>query len=148
MLERVLKTGFPVYNFDQLQIVIDATLIEPRGKMSKKTVTLSDTVQKDGEFLALFLHELAHFMDIYIHVSENGVDPSQNFYRISWKSETIKKAEAGKNAFVSGYAASNQYEDFAESFVFYILHNTTFAERAKNNTFLQKKYLYFQNRIF
>jgi len=50
--------------------------------------------------------------------------------------------------FVSGYAATNQYEDFAESFVFYIFHNATFADRALRSESIRQKYLFFANTVF
>jgi hypothetical protein len=50
--------------------------------------------------------------------------------------------------FVSGYAAANQYEDFAESLVFYIFHNATFADRALRSESLRQKYLFFANSLF
>ena len=50
--------------------------------------------------------------------------------------------------FVSGYAATNQYEDFAETFVFYVFHNSTFADRALRSESLRLKYLFFMNSVF
>ncbi len=50
--------------------------------------------------------------------------------------------------FVSGYAQSNQYEDFAESFVMYIFHNATFADRALRSESLRQKYLFLANSVF
>lgn len=50
--------------------------------------------------------------------------------------------------FVSGYALSNKYEDFAESFSFYVFHNDTFQERASKNTSLRKKYDFFKTYVF
>lgn len=50
--------------------------------------------------------------------------------------------------FVSGYALTNKYEDFAETFAFYVLHNTEFASKAKTNTALQQKYGFIYDNIF
>ncbi len=52
------------------------------------------------------------------------------------------------SAFVSGYAATNQYEDFAESLTFYIFHNDEFMERALKNDSLRQKYLFISNFVF
>ena len=49
---------------------------------------------------------------------------------------------------MSGYAATNKYEDFAESFTFYIFHNTYFADRALKNSSIREKYLFFSNNVF
>lgn len=50
--------------------------------------------------------------------------------------------------FVSGYALSNKYEDFAESFSFYVFHNDIFRDRALKNVSLQKKYDFFKTYVF
>ncbi len=52
------------------------------------------------------------------------------------------------SSFVSGYAATNQYEDFAETFVMYVFHNTAFLDRAKNSSALQKKYDFMKTTVF
>ncbi|HBA44948.1 TPA: hypothetical protein DEG21_03710 [Patescibacteria group bacterium] len=49
---------------------------------------------------------------------------------------------------MSGYSLSNKYEDFAESFVFYIFHNEEFLRRAKTNYSIKLKYNFFKNYIF
>ena len=41
------------------------------------------------------------------------------------------KAKMNSSAFVSGYAATNQYEDFAESFAMYVFHNAAFRAHCK-----------------
>jgi len=51
-------------------------------------------------------------------------------------------------SFVTGYAATNKYEDFAESFVFYVFHNRSFADMALKNESLRRKYLFFSEYIF
>ncbi len=51
-------------------------------------------------------------------------------------------------SFVSWYAATNQYEDFAESLTFYIFHNDEFMERALKNDALRQKYLFISNFVF
>ena len=50
--------------------------------------------------------------------------------------------------FVSGYAMTNQYEDFAESYLFYVMHNQEFLEKSFESQKLREKYLFFQNYIF
>lgn len=51
-------------------------------------------------------------------------------------------------AFVSGYAATNQYEDFAESFTMYVFHNAAFRARASKQESLQKKYDFLHQKVF
>lgn len=49
---------------------------------------------------------------------------------------------------MSGYAATNQYEDFAESLVWYVFHNEDFADRALRNEMIRQKYLFFATQVF
>jgi hypothetical protein len=80
--------------------------------------------------------------------SASGSDVSEDFYDISWEKPLVKQSGQDSNSFVSGYALTNQYEDFAESFTFYVFHNEEFASRALKNENLRKKYLFFNERIF
>jgi len=50
--------------------------------------------------------------------------------------------------FVSGYSMTNKYEDFAESFTYYVLHNNDFYEKSLLSDILKKKYDFFSNYIF
>lgn len=149
MIESVLQAESFHYSYQALSIFIDAFLIEPRGKMHGRLITLSSKVSRDSEFLKLFVHEFWHFIDIYIlRSTKNSSDPSENFYFISWKSSTIKKPTESIASFVSGYALTNQYEDFAESLVFYVFHNRMFEDRAMKNDSMRQKYLFFQKYLF
>lgn len=85
-----------------------------------------------------------------IHYLKPGIlgDPSDSFYAISWDSYKVKKKGAKLADFVSGYALSNKYEDFAESFSYYVFHNAEFKKRAKDNGMLAKKYEFFAKKLF
>jgi hypothetical protein len=131
-----------------LDIIIDAGLVEPRGRMKGRAISLSALVTRDSEFLKLFAHEFAHFVDIYRLTGDATSDPSNMFYRISWQSATTKLAWQKQKNFVSGYAATNQYEDFAESCVFYVFHNRVFEEQAMRDDIIRAKYLFFQTTVF
>jgi len=63
-----------------------------------------------------------------------------NFYGISWDTETIRKAEAKKKDFCSGYGMSDPFEDFAECFNLYTNHNIFFRQVAKTDAAMKKKY--------
>jgi Putative zinc-binding metallo-peptidase len=141
----------PVFRFpySQLSVFLDEYLIEPRGRMKGGSITLSNKVAKDAEFIQLFTHEFAHFLDIYVLVpKKKQADPSNEYYMISWSNPTVKRIGQTMSSFVSGYAATNQYEDFAESFVFYVFQNQTFLDRAMKNDDLRQKYLFFQKYVF
>jgi hypothetical protein len=100
-------------------------------------------IPSDSEQLKVFVHELGHIVDIFYLKKGILADPSDIFYAISWESFNTKKAGQKITDFVSGYALSNKYEDFAETFAFYIFHNEDFRNRAKKDSFLQKKYDFF-----
>lgn len=50
--------------------------------------------------------------------------------------------------FLSGYALTNKYEDFAESFTFYVFHNDEFKARAIKNLMIARKYNFFKKYVF
>jgi len=50
--------------------------------------------------------------------------------------------------FVSGYAMTNKYEDFAESLTYYILHNEDFLIKSKKSQYLKEKYIFFNFYLF
>lgn len=136
------------FSYRSLAVFIDANLVEPRGRMQGRLISLSARVLRDSEFLKLFVHELGHYMDIYVFTPKDGKDVSNDFYTISWQSSTVKRSSESLSSFVTGYSASNQYEDFAESLVFYIFHNQSFEDRAMRNESIRQKYLFFQKNIF
>lgn len=100
------------------------------------------------EALAVWIHEFWHFYDIYILKKYVFNDLSDKFYDISWDEKRVLKKDSKNIDFVSGYAMSNRYEDFAESFTFYVLHNKEFLKRAEKSERLQEKYNFFRKYIF
>jgi hypothetical protein len=149
IVETVLSSDEMQFWYRALSIVLDSGLIEPRGQMKWRIIRLSPQVRADSEFLQLLVHEVAHYIDIYSFISSgNRRDVSTQFYRISWDAPKTKKSGETLSSFISGYASTNQYEDFAETFTFYVFHNTTFSERALRNETLRKKYLFFANEVF
>jgi hypothetical protein len=76
------------------------------------------------EEVAVFIHEFWHYIDIdYLKNDFVSWDKSEKFYQISWESTKILNWWQKINDFVSWYAMTNKYEDFAESFIYYVLHN-------------------------
>jgi hypothetical protein len=43
---------------------------------------------------------------------------------------------------------TNKYEDFAESFTYYVLHNGDFLEKSNNSNLLKNKYDFFKKIVF
>lgn len=122
---------------------------EVRWKMKNWAILMfAPHLLKNEEFISVFIHELGHFVDLYYLRKWYFWDASNKFYDISWKSTKILKSWNGQKDFVSGYAMTNKYEDFAESFEFFILHNKDFLKKAQNSSKLMKKYEFFEEHIF
>lgn len=92
MITSFLNSRFSDFSYSALRIVLDKNLKEPRGRMQGKTITLSSQIVGDSEFFKLFLHEFAHFLDIFVLVPSNGRDISALFYDISWSRPAVKRA--------------------------------------------------------
>lgn len=148
LIENIFSSQYFNFNIEGLSLLIDIWQKEPRGKIQWKNITLSSGIRNDWEFLQLFIHEFGHFVDLYLLKGNASADPSEEFYAIDWKTASIKKPGVSLSNFVSGYAASNKYEDFAESFTWYVFHNANFADRALKNESLRKKYLFIADNIF
>ena len=134
-----------------------------RGLAGKTVMILDGTVKDDDEFRALFVHESGHNFDLGClkGTKESGKsafsdgsepiykdDPSVSFYSISWITSSVQRSNSNPEDFVSGYAAYEIFEDFAESFAYFILHNAEFVKRAQNNEVLAKKYAWFRDVLF
>ena len=117
--------------------------------MYNETVTLSATMTSITEASKVLVHELGHMIDIYYLKSRSGhSDPSSLFYDISWTEPTVMRSDMSGSSFISGYAATNQYEDFAEAFAFYVFHNKDFQRRAQSESALKEKYDFLQQYVF
>jgi len=132
---------------------------ERRGLAGKNTIIVDGTLP-DEEFRAVLIHEaLGHVFDLGClegsPLSGNSIfkdgnepifrdDTSLSFYRISWVDSTHQRTETKPEDFVSGYAASDPFEDLAESVIYYVLHNASFVERAQTNTALATKLKWLQ----
>lgn len=131
-----------------LSLVIDNTKLDPRWQVVGKKLTLSNKIKEMQESIKVFIHELWHIVDLHYLLNTWDYDPSEGFYKISWIDYNIKKKWAKLEDFVSWYALTNKYEDFAECFGFYVFHNEEFLKRAKNNEKLLDKYNFLKNKVF
>lgn len=144
-----LSKPFFKQNISSVSIQIASEQSEPRWQFKWERITMAGDIKDDGEFMKVLAHELGHYVDIITYTkTQTTPDISAKFYAISWKSSNEKYRESKLSDFVSGYAITNQYEDFAESFVFYMFHNATFKEKAKKSEILQKKYDFLRTYIF
>lgn len=110
------------------------------------------------EFLEVMAHELWHIIDLSVLVGRSQTlhtwftrfgtisftidDPSLIFYQISRTDETTKKSDHNDADFVSTYAMTDPFEDFAETWTAYIYHHDAFVIMKQNSRTLQLKYDY------
>lgn len=125
--------------FSGIEIVLLPSAREPRASIEGKRLTLGLQDIGPEEVTALLIHEGSHHYDLTQHQDR------WRFTQISWQSDDVKKADAQLSDFVSGYALTNSYEDFAESVTFFLLFQREFYERAQNSEALMTKYQYIQH---
>jgi hypothetical protein len=134
----------------------------PRGLSNSHVLELRCAGLSDSEIVSVLVHELGHVTDLGAftgnspnpsgfrdgHIVIRADDASAKFYALSWTDEKTKKFSANRLDFVSGYASTDPFEDFAESFDFYILHGTDFRMLAGESKVLQAKYDFLKNQVF
>lgn len=134
-----------------------------RGLGGGSTVILRCSDVTNKELVSVLVHEMGHVVDtgLYTGTPRAGRsefmdgnipvyndDLSLRFYRISWENETRMRPGAQKTDFVTGYAMTNPFEDFAETYNFYILHGNRFRQMAMYNNQLWRKYMFMKYYIF
>lgn len=126
--------------------------VKQRGLGGKTTIIIDGTAP-DSEFAGLLIHECGHVTHANLQGSStsgesafrDGKDifyndsPVAAFFAISWSTESVLQKGTKKTDFVSGYAQSDAFEDFAETFAMYILHRPVLKERAKTNKIIAAK---------
>lgn len=134
-----------------------------RGLGGGSTISLKCNDLSREELTSVFIHEMGHVVDTGLleghssagvsgyrehHLDVFKDDLSVEFYSISWKDSSTKHKDSRSLDFVTGYALSDPFEDFAESYNFYLLHGAQFKYAARFNTRLAKKYAYLRDKIF
>ena len=117
----------------------------------------------DSELVAVMVHEIGHITDSTVLTGNiiagtsafldgnNPVynnDSSLNFYQISFENEKTIRYAGLEADFVSGYAMTDPFEDFAETYAFYLLHGNEFRAMAQNNPALSQKYFFMKYSVF
>jgi hypothetical protein len=149
ILLNFLENKFFNPKIKELKIGMYKNIIDSRGKMKNKTLKFFWVLKMEqNEFLAVGIHEFAHYIDLYFLEKLVFKDISDYFYNISWESTKVMKKWNKGEDFVSWYAMTNKYEDFAESLTYYILHNLDFYEKWKKSKILKKKYDFFTRNLF
>ena len=133
-----------------------------RGSANRDTITINLWwITYDNEFFQVISHEIWHIIDLWwlqwtsskkspIFTEFNKQvfwidDPSIEYYKYSWTSETVRKSWVSKEDFCSGYGMSDPFEDFAECHNLYINHHDYFRHIAMNNNTMKNKYNFFSN---
>jgi|GEM_PF-1428793 hypothetical protein len=134
----------------------------PRGQSTSSTILIRGGMPRQ-ETISIMIHECGHIVDLgYLggtidsgeSVYPDGPIPTYNndlsadFYSISWKDVVTQYSNTNENDFVSGYASSDPFEDFAESFILYALHNDSFKKMASQNEAISQKYDFMRNFVF
>ena len=102
----------------------------------------------DEEYFAVLIHELGHYLDVNYFEKKVLFDLSNRFYDYSWDSSKVKKAWVSGKDFVSGYAMTNKYEDFAETFIYFVVYNQDFLTKSQDSDILAQKYNFFSEYVF
>lgn len=123
-----------------------------RGLGGKSTIIIDGNVP-NNEFIALIVHECGHVihgnmlgtMTSGASLYKDGNDtfakdsPATDFFAISWMTPQIANVGSAKENYVTGYAQSDSFEDFAETFTTYILQRPSMETRAKTNVSIAAK---------
>ena len=117
----------------------------------------------DEELSSVLVHEVGHLVDGGFlagrdQFNQSGFydfedpvladDPSSAFYRISWINNKILQPSATELDFVSTYAVTDPFEDFAETYTYYRLHGPEFRTLAEFNQVLKQKYEFMKSFVF
>jgi hypothetical protein len=144
-------------------LILDDNPDANRGLGGKSLIILRGVGMGKTEEAAVLLHEIGHNVDLgYLTSPDNSTpsefkdgksvvyqgDPSLDFYRISWSNEKTRNREAVNFDFVSGYAMTDPFEDFAETYAYYILHNRDFLAKTQTSDPLLQKYNFMKNEVF
>lgn len=134
---------------DILKVEFHEDKYDVRWKMKDRSIKMYDPEASWlSESFSVMVHEFGHFVDLYFLEKEVFTDISDYYYDISWESTKVLKPWMMQRDFVSGYSMTNKYEDFAESFVYFILHNGDFLEKSKKSGILKQKYIFFTKYLF
>jgi hypothetical protein len=144
-------------------IILDYKSDAGRGLGGNNLIILRGTGMSEQELIGVLVHEVGHNVD-YGYLSPKNLekesefkdgsyplyitDASIDFYRICWENEKTRKKTVSNLDFVSGYAMSDPFEDFAETYVYYVLHNADFKALTSESPKLAAKYRFMQYRVF
>lgn len=149
LLREVFESEYfsPYYSNMKIQLLRDKESV--RWTMKNGSIKLFWIMKMPHwELTTVWIHEFAHLVDVYFLQKKVLKDSSYFFYDISWESSKILKPGQKQENFVSWYAMTNKYEDFAETFTYFVLHNNDFVKKAEKSEILQAKYNFFDKILF
>lgn len=119
-------------------------------------VSLTTALPDDINYMTMIAHEFGHAVSTGTHVNNSPFDVAFLFGNISYVMSpanpngivVIKKRKDNNDEFISRYAKTSQFEDFAESFSSYIFIGKIFRKRIKSNIYLKQKYNFLKTVIF
>lgn len=129
---------------------------------STKMVLNARSTQSEDELRSVFIHEMGHLVDLGEMTGKHGTntafrdgkkrilsdDLSVQFYQMSWRSADMRRENISDLDFVSGYARTNCFEDFAESYLMYRLHGEKFRALSAGSDVLKQKYEFLRDEVF
>lgn len=155
--------NLPMAHTKELRAVnLTGKKMDRRGYGGYGTITLQCTGMISTELVGVLVHEMGHIADTdylngrelsasafidfdrYVPVDDKSVD----FYSISWTNSQMQKPGAARMDFVTGYAMTDPFEDFAETYTMYVLHGQQFARMAEKNDALMAKYNFMRDVVF
>ena len=131
-----------------------------RGLGGKTSIVIDGTVP-DNEFVGLLVHECGHVIhgNLLGNLSSgasafrDGKDifatdsSAAAFFSISWSSAKKASPRSQKQDFVSGYAQTDPFEDFAETFTMYILQRPALEAHALENPLIAAKLRWMETNL-
>ena len=144
------------------QMLINEAKWNRRWSANHSTVTVNLWwMNYSNEFFQVISHEMWHIVDLWwlqwvskkksANFTEFNKevfaidDPSLEYYKYSWSSEKVRKADMTREDFCSWYGMSDPFEDFAECHNLYLNHHDYFHKIALANNTVKNKYNYFAN---
>ena len=162
----VYKTlnALPEDHYKELDdLVLTYTNDGRRGYGGAHKVILRCSDVEDSELTGVLVHEIGHVVDIGLYKGSPRTgksnyydgqipiyrdDLSLDFYNINWIDSENQKESSDKLDFVTGYSKTDAFEDFAESYAFYIFQGDTFREMTEYNDKLSQKYDFLKENVF
>ncbi len=133
-----------------------------RGMANSHEIHINCSNLTSKETVAVLIHEIGHIVDggyltgnseqksnyTDLNITVKADDKSTDFYNISWQNNTQWNTTSTENDFCSIYGSTDPYEDFAECYIYFALHQREFLNLAKDNEQLRKKYRFMQTHVF